>query len=125
MTMLKQRDGGRIDKRESLAGIPALNPDVTLHEPEGKPAFVASKLRRGTGFLERFRPPVMNKRYELDEFGAFVVRHVDGQRSVLEIIHLFHERFGMSRREAELGVVAFVKILMQRGLISVFAKNRS
>jgi hypothetical protein len=41
---------------------------------------------------------------------------------VLEIINRFEEQFRMSRRESELGVVAFIKMLMQRRVISVVVK---
>lgn len=82
------------------------------------------KILRGAGFLERFRPPVTEKSFELDEFGAFVVGQIDGKKTVLDIIGTFQERFKMSRRESELGVVAFMKILLKRTLVVIVADEK-
>jgi len=122
MSLLKRREKTSVDRRQSLAGIPALDPEVQIAPRDGTTVFLKTKIRRGDGFLDRFRPPVMDKSYELDEFGTFVVQQMDGKRSVMLIIDAFQGRFGMSRREAELGVVAFIKMLMHRGLAHVGIK---
>jgi hypothetical protein len=109
-----------IDRRQSLAGIPVRNPDVTVFDDEddGR-AFVKVKVPRGPHFLDRFRPPVIDKRYELDALGCFVLKCVDGQRSARDIVNAFATEYGVNRREAELSVVSFLKMLMQRQIISI------
>ncbi len=92
------------------------------HKPDGAMA-LRVRIGRGAGFLERFRPAVTERTYELDRFGGFVVDEIDGKRNVLSIIDAFQERFRMSRRESELGVVAFLKILLKRNLIAIVAKD--
>lgn len=92
------------------------------HKPDGTMALKV-KIGRGAGFLERFRPAVTERTYELDRFGRFVVDEIDGKRNVLGIIDAFQEKFRMSRRESELGVVAFLKILLKRNLIAIVAKD--
>ena len=77
----------------------------------------------GTGFLDRFRPPVMEKRHTLDELGSFVVGRIDGRRNVKCIIDDFVERYRVNRREAELSVVAFLKMLMHRHIVSIVAEK--
>lgn len=119
MRLLKQRKQERIDRRLALSGVPILNDGVNLDEMDGGGMRVSMTVKRGRGFFERFRPPVMNRSYELDEFGGFVLEMVDGERSVLDIINAFQERFPMSRREVELSVVAFFKMLMQRNVVSI------
>ena len=123
MRLLKKRGKGQIDRRRSLGGIPVLHDNVeTLPGSEGT-ITLRMEILRGTGLLARFRPPVSERRYELDEFGTFVVKQVQKRKSVLEIICAFEQKFRMSHRESELGVVAFVKSLMKRNVLSVAVDN--
>jgi len=117
--LLKKREKHSVDRRRSLAGTPVLHDNVEI--VEGLDGIVALKLhiRRGAGFFDRFRPVVMERKYELDEFGAFVVGEVQKRKNVLSIVRAFERRFGMSHRESELGVVAFMKSLMKRDVLSV------
>ena len=112
-----------IDRRKSLAGVPVLHDGVKVAPKTGGGLTLKTKIMRGPGFFERFRPAVMEKSYELDAFGEFVVGEIDGSKSVLGIVDAFQERFKMSRRESELGVVAFLKILLQRNLLSIVDKD--
>lgn len=122
MALFWQRERRNLDRRQALAGVPVFNRDFRLEDaPDGGLVLRIDEMR-GTGFMDRFRPRQSERRYALDSFGAFVVRHIDGQRAVLEIINRFQEEFGMSRRESELGVVAFIKMLMQRRVVSVVIK---
>lgn len=96
-----------------------LDADVAIQPGNGGGLFLKRKVLRGSGFLERFRPAVTEKSYELDAFGAFVVSQIDNRRNVLEIVNAFEKQFKMSRRESELGVVAFLKILLKRNLVAI------
>lgn len=123
MGLLRKREKNSIDRRLSLAGIPFLHDGVEVVEAGAGLLVLKVKVNRGPGFLDRFRPPVTEKKYELDEFGSFVVRHLQRGVSVMDIIQAFEREFRMSHRESELGVVAFVKMLMQRNLLSVELKQ--
>ncbi len=103
----------------ALDGVPKMFPGVTFEDMTNGCVRVSLTLKRGSGFLERMRPPETRRSYELDEFGTFVIRMVDGERSVLDIVNAFEERYRMSRREVELSVVAFCKLLMQRNIMAV------
>ena len=119
MRLLRKREKGSIDRRRSLAGVPVFHERVqTLDAPNGT-ITIRVVIHRGYGFFERFRPPVSERKYELDEFGTFVVRQIKQRKSVLDIVNAFEQRFRMSRRESELGVVAFIKTLMKRNVLSV------
>jgi len=119
MALLRKRLRSSVDRRRSLAGVPCLHTNVCLEDIT--PATVALKVQlpRGIGFFDRFAPAVSERRYELDEFGTFVVRQIQQRKSVLEIVRAFKDFFGLSHRESELGVVAFIKMLMKRRLLSV------
>ena len=69
--------------------------------------------------LARFLPPVVVRKFELDELGAFVVGQINGKKTVLELVDAFVDQYKISRREAELSVVAFLKSLIQRRIVSV------
>jgi len=118
-TQLRRRE--TMDRRRSLAAVPVLNRDVRVEPIDGNLVALKISVARGTGLLARFRPSVSERRYELDEFGTFVLRQIDSVRSVLDIIRAFEQRFRLSHREAELGVVAFLKMLMKRRLLGVIA----
>ena len=108
-----------MDRRMALEGVPVMRPGVSIEQsPEGL-VRVCMTIKRGTGFFERMRPAETKRSYELDEFGAFVVSLVDGERTVLDVVNEFEKRFKMSRREVELSVVAFFKLLMQRNVLAV------
>lgn len=119
MRLLAQRKQERVDRRRALNGVPVLHPGVTVEPLESGGVRVSMTVKRGKGLFERFRPPEMRRTYELDEFGCFVLGMVDGERSVLDIVNAFERHFKMSRREVELSVVAFFKMLMQRNVLSV------
>ncbi len=111
-----------LDRRRSLAGVPMLHNDVAVRTAPNGVTRLHVRYERGKGLFEMFRPPVTERQYELDQFGVFVIDQVRQQHSVLAIVDAFQERYGLSRREAELGVVAFLKMLMKRGILSVVVK---
>ncbi len=119
MGLLRKRERDSVDRRRSLAGIPILHDNVKILEsPEGT-ITLQLRLGRGHSIMDLFRPAVTERKYELDEFGSFVVKEIQRRKTVLDIIQSFERRFRMSHREAELGVVAFIKILMKRSVLSV------
>ncbi len=127
MSLFWQRERENVDRRRSLESVPVFNEGVSIDAPDANPrgAVLRVPFHSAPGWMDRFRPKMDSRRYELDEFGAFVVRLVNGKRTVLDIIDRFQREFGMSRRESELGVVAFIKMLMRRRLVSVGLKPLS
>jgi hypothetical protein len=124
MGLLSKRIGRvKVDRRQSLAGIPFLNEAVIVENVDNGRAVLHVEQRRGEGFLERFRPPKTTRNYKLDEFGAFVVNSIDNEKTVQEIVTAFSEHFGLTYRESELGVAAFIKMLMKRNLLAVGIPN--
>ena len=123
MSVLATRQKGGLERRRALKSVPMFHDTVRLDYTEKERATIHLQEPRGPGFFERFRPRMMERRYELDEFGAFVVKQVDRKRTVLSIVNAFQHRFGMSRRESEMGVVAFLKLLMKRHVLSMVEQN--
>lgn len=98
-----------------------LNQGVSVDDKAGN-VVIHVKIKRGTGFLARFQPPVMERTVKLEELGSFVFRQIDGRTSTLQIVERFIDRYRTNRREAELSTVDFLKSLMRRGVISVVMK---
>lgn len=111
-----------LDKRSSLAGIPVVNESVTSETRDDGNLTVTVSLKRGHGILARFQPRKMERPYRLDELGSFVWRQIDGKRSARKIVDAFAARYKVNRREAELSVVEFIKMLTQRQAISIVIK---
>jgi len=122
MSLFSRTKQKPLDRRRSLTGVPVMNENVTIEPADGDNLILTVKLQRGRGLLARFQPAVMTRRVKLDQLGSFVVRQIDGKRSVLEIIDLFVERYKTNRREAELSVVSFLKSLIERHVVSVAIK---
>ena len=99
-----------------------LNRGLEIEKDEAGNAIIRIKVRRGSGFLSRFQPPVMIKTVKLDEIGTFVLDQVNGEATVLDIMNKFIARFKMNRREAELSTVEFFKSLMKKGVVSMAVK---
>jgi len=108
-----------LDRRRSLSGIPAWNAGVTWSPGDDNDIVISVVQRRSTGFLARFQPERWERRFQLDALGAFVVQQIDGKKTVLQITENFIKRFKVNRREAELATVAFLKTLLERGIISI------
>lgn len=105
-----------------MSGIPVLNEGVTIGPADGGNIEIHVKLKRGRGFLSRFQPPVTERTVRLDELGSFVFNQIDGNKSALQIIEHFTDRYRTNRREAELSTVEFLKSLVKRGVVSILIK---
>ncbi len=55
----------------------------------------------------------------LDEIGSYVWKLLNGKTSIREIITEISRRFRMSKREAEVSLIAFLADLERRGAITV------
>ena len=118
----KKQKEPQIDRRRSLAGVPIVNENVKIDAADEDKVVVSVTFERGNGFLDRFKPAVMTSCVELDELGSFGLGQIDGKKSVADIIDAFVERYRANRREMELSVVAFMKSLMERRVISILIK---
>jgi hypothetical protein len=108
-----------LDRRQSLAGIPALNEGVSCLEGANGDTLLSVMMRRRGDFLGRFQPARWERKVQLDSVGSFVLAQINGERSVLEITEILIARHKVNRREAELSTVAFLKSLLERNIISI------
>ena len=119
MHIFSKKKPEKIDRRRSLAGIPVRNENTIFEKLENGNVVVIVKLQRGNGLLARFQPLEMKRRVKLDELGTFVFEQIDDKKDVKRIIDAFIRRYKTNRRESELSVVEFIKMLVTRHVISI------
>ncbi|HEY4328552.1 MAG TPA: PqqD family protein [Phycisphaerae bacterium] len=116
--------------REALLGaVPVRNPVVRESRREGDEAgvmvlrltapLVPSRLRGLIGGKK-----MAEKSFDLDALGAFVWESLDGRRNVEELIEYFAAEKRVNVREAEVAVLAFLKMLAQRNLLALAIERR-
>ncbi len=98
----------------SVAWEPKADPDapgvqITVPRREDKMGQLLSRL---------FQIPA-TKTIELDEFGAAVWEKCDGQHSVEQLVTFTAGAYKLNRRQAEVSVVSFMRMLAQRRLIGL------
>ncbi len=65
------------------------------------------------------------KTIELDEFGAAVWEKCDGRHSVEQLVTFTASAYKLNRRQAEVSVVSFMRMLAQRRLIGLDSSRSS
>jgi hypothetical protein len=111
-----------IDRRQSLDGIPVLNGGFTRDPKPGNQLDLVIRAPRKPGLLSRFMPPMVEQRFKLDELGTFVYGLIDGVRTVEQIMAEFAAHYRLNKREAEISVAAFLRMLAERKIISIVIK---
>ena len=65
----------------------------------------------------------LKKTFELDDLGMWCWDRIDGKRTVEGLIGEFAKEKRVNVREAEVSVLAFLKMLTQRNLVAVVGKE--
>lgn len=108
-----------LDRRRSLDAIPVLNGGF-VRAPRADGAIdLVIRGPRPKGLLARFMPPTLEQRFKLDELGTAVYGLVDGVRTVEQIMDAFAAQYRLNKREAEVSVAAFLRMLAERKIISL------
>lgn len=91
-----------------------------------KPTTVLTVPRRDvkwSRWLARWLDVPTGKRIELDEFGAEVWTLCDGANTVEQLVKFTCSTYKLNRRQGEISVVAFMRMLAQRHLVGFLAKE--
>ena len=103
---------------------PVRNPEVTESVIDDKLVLYGVAVRRN--LLEKLlikSDEQARKGYELEEVGSFVWNRIDGKTSFEKISRELQKRYKMKRLEADASLEAFLKMLSDRGLITLLVKN--
>lgn len=110
-----------LPRGETLALRPVRNRVVSWERPadaaEGMRLTVPRRQDRVARLLGRFLQFPDSKTIELDEFGAEVWELCDGAHSIEQLVAHTCKKYKLNRRQGEVSVVAFMKMLTQRRLI--------
>ena len=114
-----------LDRRQSLAGVPVFNQNVSIRRDEensNRWLIVVKTRGKKQGFLSRFGPTPAERHFGLDQLGTFVATHIDGKHTVKDIVDAFIRKYNVNRREAELSVTQFFKMLTRKKIVSILIK---
>lgn len=115
----------RITHRESLAGIPIMNPAAILASEHGRKLIILQTARRSPSagywstWLARLQPLRPSRRFALDDAGAEVLALMDGQHTVEQLIQTYGSKRHLPRETAEYAVTTFLRTLLQRNIAAV------
>lgn len=111
-----------ISREASLQSRPVRNPAVRAEKAEGGGLVLHAKVEHrgfGRALARVFRVKDLEKRFTLDELGAFVWEMCDGETTVRTLINRFASEFKLNRKEAEVSMVEYLKTLAKKGIIGI------
>ncbi|HUS58241.1 MAG TPA: PqqD family protein [Planctomycetota bacterium] len=119
MAFLKKRPP--LTREQSLKSVPVKNPhlvetrtetgEVILYLPRREVWWVKA--------LSKILYIPKGRKLALDELGTNVWDLIDGKSNVGQLISRFAEKYRLSKREAELSIVAYLRMLAKRGIIGI------
>jgi len=122
LSRLFRKPGPKITREQSLTAIPIRNGNVQWEIDEEVDETLIVIPRRDDWWVRlfaRFFFVPDNKKVTLDELGSFVWKRCDGETTVDELIAAFGERYKLSRKEAELSMIAFLQQMAKKRLIGL------
>lgn len=123
------REKGSLPRGEMLALRPTRSREIVweMKSEEDTPGAKLTVPRRddriGQILSRVFRVPA-TKTIELDEFGAQVWSRCDGAHSVEQLITFTCDTYKLNRRQAEVSVITFMRMLAQRRLIGLITTGK-
>jgi hypothetical protein len=109
----------KLSRRDMLASAPCINPAVRVMELDTGGIMMVYEKAGGAlvrGLRRMFAVP-RTAELLLDDIGSRVVRHVDGARTVQELIQYVAREYNLSRKEAEVALLTYLDRLGRRNLI--------
>ncbi|MEW6355374.1 MAG: PqqD family protein [Planctomycetota bacterium] len=115
----------QLTREQSLSAIPVRNQAVEVTRDEAGLVSISIP-RKKTWWVDLvakvFFVP-QEKRIGLDEIGSYVWDLCDGKNNVRRIVGEFQKEFKLNRKEAELSMLNYLKILAKRRLIGLMIKE--
>ena len=122
----RNRPADALQRREALlAGIPVKNSLVRETRGSGgqQPPLRLTAPLKESGLARALGRNATKKSFDLDELGAFVWDSADGRRTVEGVIRHFAAEKRVNVREAEVAVLAFLKMLAKRNLLALAVED--
>jgi len=117
----------RLEPEELRKAVPMANPAVKVVSESDSGLILEAPLQVSTnrwiaGMARILKQP-NTKRFELEPVGAFVWKSIDGSTSFEGISRKLREHYKMSRVEADAALGAFLQMLAQRRLITLWIRG--
>ena len=109
----------QISREQAMRALPVRNPSLEWRENEDggivvtlpRRADLTGKLLAWVFFVPESKP------ISLDDVGTFVWTRCDGERSLRDIVTELCSEYKMGRRETELSLIEYMKMLGKRGMV--------
>ena len=111
-----------LSRVQSLNAIPVRNHNVESERDDdtGETLIIIPRRDdRWVRFLSKLLFVPDHRKVTLDELGTFVWDRCDGETTVRDLIHAFAEQYKLSRKEAELSMVAFLRQMAKKRLVGL------
>jgi hypothetical protein len=111
----------RVTRQDAMRVYPTRNPGLEWElDEEG---VVTATLKRPRDLRNRvvgaFLMLPESRQLKLDEVGTFIWNLCDGQHTVADLVAAMAEKYKLSRREVEVSLTEFLRMLAKRGMIVV------
>ena len=117
----RKRKTPQLSRRQSLACRVVRNPEAIerITDAGDLELTLALKPARWTRILGRDTKIPAIRKYQLDDLGRYVWEQAAESPTVEAIIRQFARQHKINIREAEVSVTAFLRMMMQRGLVGM------
>jgi hypothetical protein len=115
----------RLTHEQALSARPVRLAEAKLETLENGGARLKLPIRQSKwgGWLFRLPDGAM-RTFEFDAIGLFVWECCDGRTTVKQMIHKLSKKHDLNLREAEVSLVAFLQVLLKKGLIGIPMEKR-
>jgi hypothetical protein len=117
---IKKR-GPELTREQAMDALPLRNPNLKWRRNDRGDAVVTLTRRRDTRgrLVSLFFHVPSSRDITLDEVGSNVWTLSDGKRSVDEMIDSLADEYKLNRREAEVSLTEYLRLLGQRGMVGL------
>jgi hypothetical protein len=123
--MLFRRKKPQVTRHESLSAKPVqlVEPDIERTDDQGAKLKVQVRPAKWASFLMG-KDRMLSKTFELDSLGMFVWESCDGKTTVQQIIRKLAKRHNLTQREAEVGTIQFLQMLVKKSLVGMVVPDK-
>jgi len=110
-----------LTREQSLTSVPVRNEALTFEKAEdgSYTIFIPRREAWWVRGLSRMFPLPEGRKISLDEMGSTVLDMCDGETTVKDMITKMGKRFKLSRKEAEVSLLAFLQQLGKKGIVGL------
>ncbi len=118
--MRLRRRQPRLSRQQALTSLPVRNQAVEWRARGENTVLVMRRREDWVGrMLSLFFVVPKERKLELDQVGSYVWQHCDGRHTVADLVQSLMRRYKLNRKEAEVSLTSFLRLLGKRRLVAV------